>query len=141
MKGKSLPNNGYEPLAMHCVKEIKDNKEVVLINLVGADDTQLTTCINIKVSYVLVLIGMKPDLDFVKPKSLLMNIGIKKNESIDPRSNPISINTVTHESLASPGLYAMGPIVGDNFVRFVQGGALAITNHIWKQKIHKSFLC
>jgi hypothetical protein len=28
----------------------------------------------------------------------------------------------------------MGPIVGENFVRFLQGGALAITNHLFKQK-------
>ena len=31
----------------------------------------------------------------------------------------------------------MGPLVGDNFVRFLQGGALAINNHILKKKYQK----
>lgn len=37
-----------------------------------------------------------------------------------------------------PGLYALGPLVGDNFVRFIIGGALAITSHIYKQKVEGS---
>ena len=32
------------------------------------------------------------------------------------------------------GLYAMGPLVGDNFVRFLQGGALGITSHILRKR-------
>ena len=131
MKARSVPNSGYEPLAMHCVKEIKRNKEVLLVNRIGADDTQLTTYVKVKVSYVLVLIGKKPDLSFIEDKTLLSNLGIKKGETINPRSNPIRIDSLTHQTVVSPGLYAMGPIVGDNFVRFVQGGALAITNHLW----------
>ncbi|XP_054164452.1 oxidative stress-induced growth inhibitor 2-like [Oppia nitens] len=134
MKAKSLSSSGYEALPMHCVKEIKSNKEVILVNRIGVDDTCLTTSVKIKVSYVLVLIGMKPNLTFVE-KDLLCNLGIKKNEDIFSRSNPIAIDTYTHESLVAPGLYAMGPIIGDNFVRFVQGGALAITNHIHQQKL------
>ncbi|CAG2176210.1 unnamed protein product [Oppiella nova] len=141
MKGKFTSSCGYEPLAMHCVKEIKANKEVLLLNMIGVDDTQLTTCVKVKVSYVLVLIGMKPNLNFIKSKSLLADLGIKKNVAIDPRSNPIAINSYTHESLASPGLYAMGPIVGDNFVRFVQGGALAITHHIHSHNNNDPSFC
>ena len=36
------------------------------------------------------------------------------------------------QSIHQRGLYAMGPLVGDNFVRFLQGGALAITSNIIK---------
>lgn len=132
MKSKTH-NSGYIPLPVHCVKEIKRNKEVVLMNRIGVDDTQLTTYVKVQVSYVLVLIGLKPDLNFIED-NLLSKLGIKKGEDINPRSNPISIDSLTHESLSAPGIYAMGPIVGDNFVRFVQGGALAITHHIWNQK-------
>jgi hypothetical protein len=32
------------------------------------------------------------------------------------------------------GVYAMGPLVGDNFVRFLQGGALAITADILRKR-------
>ena len=28
----------------------------------------------------------------------------------------------------------MGPLVGDNFVRFLQGGALGITSHILRKR-------
>jgi len=31
-------------------------------------------------------------------------------------------------------LFAMGPLVGDNFVRYLRGGALGITNSIWNRK-------
>lgn len=135
MKRNSLPSNvEYKPFPMHCVQEIRKNKEVVLANLIGADDTQITTNTTIKVSYVLVLIGMKPDLSFLKPKSLRNNLGIHPKKQIDTRSNPVFINPFTHECENVPGLYALGPLVGDNFVRFVQGGALAITNHIWTHK-------
>lgn len=37
------------------------------------------------------------------------------------------------------GLYAMGPLVGDNFVRFLQGGALAITSNILKTQKQTKF--
>lgn len=32
-----------------------------------------------------------------------------------------------------PGLYAMGPLVGENFVRFLKGGALAIASDLAKR--------
>ena len=48
----------------------------------------------------------------------------------------MDIDLFSHESVRQNGIYAMGPLVGDNFVRFLQGGALAITNHILKKK-HK----
>lgn len=135
--GKMKGNNchyGYKPFAMHTVSEIRSNKEVVLTNLIGVDDTQTTSNITIKVSYVLVLIGMKPMLHFVKPKHIRQKLAHNPQLAINPRTNPVTIQPFSHQCLATPGLYAMGAIVGDNFVRFVQGAALAITNHIWTER-------
>lgn len=33
-----------------------------------------------------------------------------------------------------PGMYAMGPLVGENFVRFLKGGALAIASDLAKRQ-------
>ncbi|RWS11707.1 oxidative stress-induced growth inhibitor 2-like protein [Dinothrombium tinctorium] len=139
MKGRVITKN-YKPFAMHCVTKIRPNKEVVLKNLIGANFTEVSSTSVIRVSYVLLLIGMKPDLSFIKPKALRNNLAVKSNETVDSRTNPMKINPYTHECVNASNLYAAGPLVGDNFVRFVQGAALAITNHIVtsKEKTSKS---
>ena len=93
----------------------------------------------VKVSYVLALVGAKPNLDFLDADNIeelqidSNNIGILKDTPIS-KNNPVDINIYTFESMMHSGLYAMGPLVGDNFVRFLQGGALAITSHILKKQ-------
>jgi len=62
------------------------------------------------------------------------NIGIHTGMPIDCKRNPVDIDISTHESVREPGLFALGPLVGENFVRFLQGGALAITNHIVQKR-------
>ena len=85
----------------------------------------------IKVSLVVVLIGSSPDLDFLPEEG--RELGIISDELIS-RNNLVDIDLFSHESVRQRGIYSMGPLVGDNFVRFLQGGALAITNHILKKK-------
>ena len=104
--------------------------------------TYLFTAINIhtkcyaKFRFILassdvVLIGASPNLDFLEEQGC--NLGIVLDKPIS-RNNLVDIDLFSHESVRQTGIYAMGPLVGDNFVRFLQGGALAITNHILKQK-------
>ncbi|KAI2806699.1 Oxidative stress-induced growth inhibitor 2 [Blomia tropicalis] len=89
----------------------------------------------IPVSVVVILIGSKPVLDFL-PSTINQKLGTNSLEPLDIRSNPIRVNTITHETLASNNLYAIGPLVGDNFVRYVQGGALAVAADLYrKQKV------
>jgi len=58
---------------------------------------------------------------------------------VNCKSNPIYINKFTNEALRAPkGLYCVGPLVGDNFVRFIPGGALAITNAITAAKYQEN---
>lgn len=61
-------------------------------------------------------------------------IGLGKyfEKPIDGKSNPIEVDDFTYEVTKAPrsGLYALGPLVGDNFVRYILGGAFAILVHI-----------
>lgn len=82
------------------------------------------------VSHVLVLIGSHPNLDFLPLAGT--QLGLVAGLPVDCRANPIQIHQYTHETEALEGIYALGPLVGDNFVRFLQGGALAVTAHIWR---------
>ena len=86
---------------------------------------------SVQASMVVVLIGASPNLDFLEEQGC--NLGIVLDKPIS-RNNLVDIDLFSHESVRQTGIYAMGPLVGDNFVRFLQGGALAITNHILKKK-------
>lgn len=60
-----------------------------------------------------------------------IGFGIDRSKPVDCRANPLAIDKGTHELLAAPrGLYALGPVAADNFVRFVPGGALAAVAHM-----------
>jgi len=98
------------------------------ISLTGShEDTE------IKISYACVLIGFAPDLDFL-PEEIVNELALDTSKRMNLKDNPIGINPFTHESIKLKNLYALGPLVGDNFVRFGTGGALAIASSINKQK-------
>ncbi|CAH0717584.1 unnamed protein product, partial [Brenthis ino] len=73
--------------------------------------------------------------DCDNPYSDGIGFGVDPDRPVDGRSNPVAIDKSTHEVLNGPaGLYAMGPLTADNFMRFIPGGAMAIVSHIHKQK-------
>lgn len=64
-----------------------------------------------------------------------IGLGVYPTKPIDCRNNPIAIDKVSHSVLNAPkGMYALGPLAGDNFIRFIPGGALAVVSHIWNEK-------
>lgn len=68
------------------------------------------------------------------PYSDGIGFGIDPNKPVDGRSNPIAIDKSTHEVLNAPkGMYALGPLTADNFIRFIPGGAVALVAHIHKE--------
>lgn len=91
-----------------------------------------------KVSGVAILIGARPNLSFLKtvcsPDGT--GLGADANAPIDCRSNPILIDLWSHKVLRvqQPGLYALGPLTGDNFVRFILGGAIAVATGVLNDK-------
>lgn len=102
--------------------EIRTDKECILKKADG-------TLFKQKVSHVFILIGAKPDLSFVRQ---VKGLGVNSLKPVDSKENPIDINPFTYESVKEPGLFAVGPLIGDNFVRFGIGGALGIANHLMK---------
>lgn len=120
MKDNGMTYSGYTPLEQHQVVRIQSDGKVYLQ---GSE-----TSTQIKVSYVIVLIGSRPSLGFMENKGRDLTIDVSK--PISCRNNPLDVDLFTLESNKEPGLYAMGPLVSDNFVRFAQGGALAITKDL-----------
>lgn len=84
-----------------------------------------------KISMALVLIGTNPNLFFLKGQG--QYLGQDPTRPISCKQNLIDINPYTFECIKEPGLFAMGPLVGDNFVRFLKGGALGITSCLLKR--------
>lgn len=120
MKDNGMTYSGYTPLEQHQVVRIHSDGKVYLQG--PESSTQL------KVSYVIVLIGSRPSLAFLDNKGRDLTVDVTK--PISCRNNPLDVDLFTLESNKEPGLYAMGPLVSDNFVRFAQGGALAITKDL-----------
>lgn len=88
----------------------------------------------VQVSKALVLIGAHPNLSFLADNG--RPLGINPDETVTCRRNPIDVDPFTNSVVAAdgPGMYAMGPLVGENFVRFLKGGALAIASDLAKKQ-------
>lgn len=129
MKDNGRTYSGYIPLEEHQVTEIDSDGKV---RLRGPD-----SCTRIRVSYVVVLIGSRPNLSFME-SSVVSRLAVDDSAHISCRNNPVDVDLFSLESTKERGLYAMGPLVADNFVRFAQGGALAITNNLLHTKLSRN---
>lgn len=119
----SYPN--YLSFPKHRVVKFLPNKKCVL----ESDSGQKTA---IQVSKALVLIGSHPNLSFLPDHG--RSLGVCADEAISCRRNPIDVDPFTNRVTEAPGMYAMGPLVGENFVRFLKGGALAIVSDLSKRR-------
>ena len=110
-------NECYTPFPLSQVTEILSTGECVIEHVTGK--SRLVT----KTSQVIVQIGSKPNLSFLgeMQQTLLED----SSKEMDIKENPLAVNLFTYET-EETGLYAMGPLVGDNFVRFILGGALGV---------------
>lgn len=122
--------DGYKAVPASQVSAIRSDRSVVITS---CKDESIVSVV--KISHVIVLIGMRPDLSFLPFKDLA--VGVNPEKSVDCKKNPIDINLSNHETVLYPGIFAVGPLVGDNFVRFVQGGCLAVASDIVKSKYKK----
>ncbi|CAL1294054.1 unnamed protein product [Larinioides sclopetarius] len=122
---------GYKAFPCSKIHSIKPDGTVIIASC--ENDDFVSVC---KVSHVLVLIGRHPDMSFLPDKGL--KLGIDPEKPVDCKRNPVNIDLYSHESVYYPGIYAVGPLVGDNFVRFVQGGSLAAASHIVENALKSS---
>nr|XP_020661788.1 oxidative stress-induced growth inhibitor 1 [Pogona vitticeps] len=88
-----------------------------------------------KISMAFVLIGSNPNLSYLPNNG--MDVAVDCDQPVSSKRNPIDVDPFTYESIHEKGLYAIGPLAGDNFVRFVQGGALAVAGSVLK-KVNKN---
>lgn len=115
----------YHSYAQYEVHRILDNHQVMLENKDG--DSEI-----LEISLALFQIGSSPDLSFMPSQGT--TLGLEQGQKININHNPLDVNPFTNESLVEHGLYALGPLVGDNFVRFVKGGAIAIVQDLQRKK-------
>lgn len=121
---------GYLSFPKHRVVRFSPDRKCIL----ESDSGQQTA---LPVSKALVLIGSHPNLSFLPDCG--RHLGIYPDEPVSCRRNPIDIDPFTNRVVAADGagMYAMGPLVGENFVRFLKGGALAIVSDLLKRQKHE----
>ena len=107
MMAGDIQYEGYQPYQLTEILDISDEKVVTLRTGNGQ-------VVHIKVSCVLVLIGSTANLGFLGDKA--DKLGLTPGEEIS-KNNTVMVDEFSHQSTAVPGLFAMGPLMGDNFVR------------------------
>ncbi|XP_019342212.1 oxidative stress-induced growth inhibitor 2 isoform X2 [Alligator mississippiensis] len=111
-------HSAYTSFPEHHVLSFKPDTKCILQSASGLKKI-------LKFSIALVLIGSHPNLFFLKDQGQC--VGHNSNQPITCKGNPIEIDPYTYECTKENNLFALGPLVGDNFVRFLKGGALGIT--------------
>lgn len=124
MRGKISEEN-YTSYAEHTVSRFASSEDeggVCVIRSTEGEETSLS------VSLAQIESGSVAKLDFL-PDNLIQQLPIDPDKpvSID---NPVDINPLSFESERVEGLYALGSLAGENFVRFVLGGALGVVQHL-----------
>ena len=77
-----------------------------------------------------VFLGSNADLGFL-PEALAAKLGsVSGSGEINAKHNPVAADPISFVTEASSSLYAIGALVGDNFVRFGVGSALGAAQHI-----------
>lgn len=115
---------GYISFPKCRVLAFKPNNKCILVS----DDGQRLV---LKISLALILIGSRPNLSFLPGEG--RQLGSEPGQPINCRRNSIQVDPYTYETVKEAGMYAMGPLVGENFVRFLKGGALGIACNLMKK--------
>ncbi|KAF0884782.1 OSGI1 inhibitor, partial [Crocuta crocuta] len=122
------PYAGYRSLPEHRLLLFKADRQAVFQDRDGLQKV-------FGVALVLVLIGSHPDLSFLPGAGA--DLALDPDQPLSAKRNPIDVDPFTYQSTRREGLYAVGPLAGDNFVRFVQGGALAVASSLLRKEAGK----
>ncbi|XP_019391221.1 PREDICTED: oxidative stress-induced growth inhibitor 1 [Crocodylus porosus] len=124
----SGPYECYISLPEHHVMSFTEDKKCIFQDKKGHQKVY-------NISMAFVLIGSNPNLSFLPNHGI--NLAMDNMQPVNPKRNPIDVDPFTYECIQEKGLYAVGPLAGDNFVRFVQGGALAVASSLLKKDNRK----
>ncbi|XP_053126360.1 oxidative stress-induced growth inhibitor 1 [Hemicordylus capensis] len=118
------PYEGYLSLPEHHIVSFTEDRKCIFHDKKGHQKMY-------NISMAFVLIGSNPNLSYLPNNG--MDLAVDCDQPVSSKRNPIDVDPFTYESVHEKGLYAMGPLAGDNFVRFVQGGALAVASSLLKK--------
>lgn len=93
---------------------------------------EMEPLIDVNFSYAIILIGFQADLSFFTDNG--RRLAVNSLKVIDSKSNLININPFTYQCNNEQDVYAVGPLVGDNFVRYAIGGSLATASNICAER-------
>ena len=113
----------YTPLGQHVVDEFKENGNCLLKNLENGEP------VTISVTAVVVMIGYCTNLDYL-PEEVRAHLYTDPAHPVHNKKNPLDVDLFSFKSEVFPNLYALGPLTGDNFVRFVFGSGLGCAQNI-----------
>ncbi|XP_043544057.1 oxidative stress-induced growth inhibitor 2 isoform X3 [Chiloscyllium plagiosum] len=117
-------HSNYTSFPESCIVSFQPDMKCILQSASGEN-------IILNISMALVLIGTYPNLSFLKEHGKYL--GIDPSKPISCKQNPVEIDPYTFECTKEASLFGMGPLIGDNFVRFLKGGALGITSCLVKR--------
>lgn len=120
MKGVDC-SNLYTPFEQH---ELSSFHEDGSCSIASTIDNRTTT---LEISVGVVMIGSQAGLHFL-PKTLLTSLASKDGPI--HKNNLVEADSFSFKSEASSRLYALGPLVGDNFVRFLFGSCVGAAQSI-----------
>ncbi|XP_048461642.1 oxidative stress-induced growth inhibitor 1-like isoform X2 [Rhincodon typus] len=125
------PYEGYLSLPQHRVLAFTPDRKCIIEDLTSAEKRMFN------VSKAFILIGSNPNLTFLPDcgRPLAINTELPVNS----KRNPLDVDCYTYECVQERGLYALGPLVGDHFIRFLQGGALAVARTLHKERQDAQF--
>uniref|UniRef100_A0A8D0DFR9 Oxidative stress-induced growth inhibitor 1 n=2 Tax=Salvator merianae TaxID=96440 RepID=A0A8D0DFR9_SALMN len=128
MEEQAIPCPGpyeyYVSLPEHRVVSFTEDRKCILCDKNGRQKIH-------NISMAFVLIGSNPNLSYLPNNGV--DLAIDSDQPVSSKRNPMDVDPFTYESVQEKGLYAVGPLAGDNFVRFVQGGALAVASSLLKK--------
>lgn len=127
----SGPLSDYTSFPEHRVLSFKADMKCILQSVSGLKKI-------FKLSAAVILIGSHPNLSFLKEQGCYL--GRNSSQPITCKGNPVEVDAYTYECVKEANLFALGPLVGDNFVRFLKGGALGVTRCLATRQKKKQHL-